>query len=137
MPSRKAPFTDLCLQRLLLPMSHYPLRSVLIPLGQRGRLPPQTRHHTTMETIPTQLLPRKKHLVRLSPLVGDHPLRTTRQQPTPHTIWRNAHPYMGPYHCSFNHHDFISYYASSGEVDFQLPRSTEGNTILLVASVPL
>ena len=42
-----------------------------------------------------------------------------------------AHPYMGPHHCNFNHHDFISYCASSGEIDFRPLRSTEGNTILL------
>ena len=85
-------------------MSYYPLSSTLIPLGQRGRPSPRTRHHLTIEEAPTQLPPRKQHLVRISPLVDDHPLSTNRQQTTPHTIRRNTHPYMGPHHYSFNHH---------------------------------
>ena len=59
---------------------------MLILLGQRGHSSPRTRHHSAMEGAPTQRPHRKQHIARLSPSASDHPLCTTRQQPTPHNL---------------------------------------------------
>ena len=131
MPSCKAPFTDLCLPSKTVAHCEPSSTKVRVdtPGPKRTSISSDTTSHSRGRSI-FSLPSRKQHLAGLPTLVGEHPLCTTRQQLAPCAIWRNAHPYMGP-HCSFEHHDFISYCAASEEIDFRSPGSTEDNTILL------
>ena len=106
------PFTDLCLlSNTVAPLepSSTKVRADT-PGPKRTSISSDAASHSHGRST-LSLPPQKQHLAELPPLVSEHPLHTISQQLAPCTIWRNAHPYMGP-HCSFEHHDFISYCAA-------------------------
>ena len=72
MPSCKALFTDLRLQRLFLPTSHFSTKVYDNTLSPKRTYITSDVASPSLEGAPTQLPPQKQHLARLSPLIGNH-----------------------------------------------------------------